>query len=1037
MRKILNKAVHYFSYFIIILALIVSLFRALSPVADFYESNINAFLSQSLGLDIKIGSVSTSWYWIYPVLELHQVEVYPHTQKSISIQKILIGLNLKVTLSQHQITPGLIVLENFSLSLNGDDTGWHLRGDNAVSTAWDDKTKRALFAFLQQGKVFIKDANIDMLYQQVNYNFTHLSASLVTKQQNLSFAMNAAWGDDNHSRLKLLSHLTFQKVHDHYLFSGKIYGKFDDLKEHYPEGLPLWGAVIQDVQGDSEVWSEIKQNQWQSAQARLHLDHLKLSVQEHPLQLNQLSGNLGWQVLDEGYRLIGNQLKFESHGQEVPPFNVLLNYGAAERLNSLDISHLPLSPILPMLSPWFESLHVLQQYHPVGELQEIQLLFDDHQCEQLSLLFSELGWVPKGKIIGLSGLNGHLHMQGEGGDFEIKGRPVTLLQTGIKPLQWTTLFSSGQWKKEAYGLRLIIDTFKAQNPIAHLHFSGMLDGVDGSNKVANLNLQGEFQLKNFKKTIPFWPKSLRNIGVYDWFHEDVSQLEGVDGNFVFHGSLNKPSGKMKIQAKHLALKNPFLIDSKTIRGDLTFLRGRFTVANFTGLMMGQSAKATLMRIEEKNPYLSLKLSSKAYAQQLKALFPSPIWDYITGLVPYQLLVSITDNAFDLDNIHFSSDLQGVEVRLPPPLGKKAVVKQGVILDIGYQQGKRLRFHIGWSRLGEADLSFGYQKGGWQFNGAEIIFGGGQHAFANANQVINVKGELSSLDLQQWSNFFNTFGHSNPKKLNFRIATDLFIQHLIYAKKDFGCLKIIANLKAGLLRLNQLSLNTQDYAFLMNAQQNTTKIQNLALTLNIHHVKNFLKQFNLPQNFEAETIAFDGSLTVPEQYQFNDWTSLKGKLNFKITHGRWLDPSTPVGQWRVTNLLNLLSVKKIHRRLMLDFKDVLEKGYPFRVAKGEVVLEKGILKTERSEIESEVFLALIKGSVDLNSGLLDLLVRIKPNLSSGVPAIATIFGGPVVGAATLIASQTTMYSVNNLIRSPFELYRFKIEGPWRSYKIQAV
>lgn len=147
----------------------------------------------------------------------------------------------------------------------------------------------------------------------------------------------------------------------------------------------------------------------------------------------------------------------------------------------------------------------------------------------------------------------------------------------------------------------------------------------------------------------------------------------------------------------------------------------------------------------------------------------------------------------------------------------------------------------------------------------------------------------------------------------------------------------------------------------------------------------------------------------------DFSSLSGKLNIKAERGQLIQLKPGIGR-----LLGIFDLKSLPRRLMLDFNDLLGKGFGFDYLSGGIILDKGIATMQDVlAIGSSANLALT-GELDFVNETQSLNLKSFPSFG-----LAT----PVAGIASMIATLT--------LQNPFDrvlLSEYAITGTWNAPEI---
>ena len=109
---------------IILSAIVVSLFRGLTPWAKQYKTEVEQHLSILLGQPVTIHDMETSWYWFIPVLKLNDVTIHDQQAHALQLKKLLVGINLFGSLWHWQIQPGILYIEDVKLTIHQIDDQW-------------------------------------------------------------------------------------------------------------------------------------------------------------------------------------------------------------------------------------------------------------------------------------------------------------------------------------------------------------------------------------------------------------------------------------------------------------------------------------------------------------------------------------------------------------------------------------------------------------------------------------------------------------------------------------------------------------------------------------------------------------------------------------------------------------------------------------------------------------------------------------------------------------------------------------------------
>ena len=122
--------------------------------------------------------------------------------------------------------------------------------------------------------------------------------------------------------------------------------------------------------------------------------------------------------------------------------------------------------------------------------------------------------------------------------------------------------------------------------------------------------------------------------------------------------------------------------------------------------------------------------------------------------------------------------------------------------------------------------------------------------------------------------------------------------------------------------------------------------------------------------------------------------LNGIIKSHLGKGQFTDLSTGhAGQ-----LLRLLSVDALLRKLRFDFSDTFSEGFYFDSINSTAWIKDGVLHTDDTLVDGLEADIAMKGSVDLVRRQLDLQAVVAPEISATVGVAAAFAVNPIVGAA---------------------------------------
>ena len=199
----------------------------------------------------------------------------------------------------------------------------------------------------------------------------------------------------------------------------------------------------------------------------------------------------------------------------------------------------------------------------------------------------------------------------------------------------------------------------------------------------------------------------------------------------------------------------------------------------------------------------------------------------------------------------------------------------------------------------------------------------------------------------------------------------------------------------------------------------SQITEIVLVLESERLGKLLEDLGYENQIKKATTKLDAALRWPgAPYDF-DLAEVAGTLNTRIGKGRLLDVGPGLG--RVFGLINFGALQ---RRLSLDFSDLFGKGFGFDEIKAGFLLKDGDAHTDDAFIEGPAARIDVSGRTGLVDRDYDQKVVVTPRVSGSIPVAGALAGGPVVGAALLVAQQIVGKEVDRMTR-----YQYAVTGSW--------
>ncbi len=232
-----------------------------------------------------------------------------------------------------------------------------------------------------------------------------------------------------------------------------------------------------------------------------------------------------------------------------------------------------------------------------------------------------------------------------------------------------------------------------------------------------------------------------------------------------------------------------------------------------------------------------------------------------------------------------------------------------------------------------------------------------------------------------------------------------------------------------LQIQKLNISTDFFTLNAEGKWSLQKNRNQTILqgdLNTKNVSQLLDHWDLGS---ANLIAGEGHITFDLNWldiPYNPvLATLSGSLFLKLGKGRVINLGNSTdAKLGFGRMLNILSLQTLPRRLSLDFTDLFEKGYSFDTMQGHFNLEHGSANTKDTYFDGPIARIEIKGKIGMAAKDYDLILSVTPYVTGSIPIVATLAGGPVVGAVTWLVEK-----VASSVVSKVTTYHYSVRGPW--------
>ncbi|MBA2709763.1 MAG: TIGR02099 family protein [Tatlockia sp.] len=544
LTKFLKRCWVILAFFIITAALISCLFRALTPWAKQYKTEVEQQLSIAFGQKVTINAMETGWYWFEPVVKLNQISISDGKQVAVKLTNLLIGIKVFSSLWHWQIQPGILLIEDLHLGIHQEKGTWQIDGlddHHNQKLDWNPVNYQPILAWiLGQQKIIIKNLSADIFMQ----NGTHIPINeLNLKISNRSGLYHikgkGSLAQTTATHFQLLADLALNP----YALdetNGQVYFAVQHiLPVQWAGFVPLIRFQPKDGQGDLQFWADIAQGQFTLVQSKLNFHHVAwLDTQTNKDQLIQaIKANLAWKPTNTGWELSADQVHLALDDTPWPENSFLIRFSKDSQAYFVFVKNILLGPLLKSSLSLPENLRAYQSAKLQGNLYDTQLQFKPSGMDYFLTRFSNLGWKEFGSIPGLQNLSGAVQWQPQKGQLELTGNQIEINLQKQRSIKLSALDAAFNWQSESDGLKLNIERFLINHPNLILSAKGIIDKISNESS-GNINLKAEFSGNNSQFFLPFIPGKHLKPKFEAWLKKDLKRIKELSGELVVNGAID-------------------------------------------------------------------------------------------------------------------------------------------------------------------------------------------------------------------------------------------------------------------------------------------------------------------------------------------------------------------------------------------------------------------------------------------------------------------------------------------------------------------
>ena len=553
-----------FSISVIAFAVVVSLTRLASPLADRYRHQVAAQLQQHLGRPVKMSHIRLSWQWLHPAVILDNLMIQSGVKNATPLLRakhLMVSFKLLPSLLQRKPQLASVRVSGLKLQLHQDpERGW-LLNEIPLSRHTTGQTDAGLWTtLLHIPRIRLKEISLSIQtaagrHLRLNDVDVRINNSAHSHQVSGSVRI----GDQPAGRIAVRSDWSGPDT-DSSRASGQLYLQLQQVQlSVLSRLLPSTSQLALKGVTNSRFWLDVKAGQLQRLQTTFSLGSLSVASATGDITWPLLSAHALWQLTERGgWHLQVDDMRLQTRQHHWPitqfsmqqfPYHAKQQYPWQLYLNYLNLGDL--DQLLQALLGQQQLIAQLAPYHLGGELQRVSVLipasFSDLSAIpnsvaqlQVNARFQQLHWQGRGHLPGVDSLSGMLRKGLQQGSLQLAPQPVTLNfgSLFLNPLHFEQIGGVLSWTQQDQQWILKLQDGRLQDSNLQQFIKGQLSWPMGAFAQAKLQLHSGVVL-NYVNALPHYlPVGAMSPGLKKWLLFALRSDKPVQGSLQIDGPLN-------------------------------------------------------------------------------------------------------------------------------------------------------------------------------------------------------------------------------------------------------------------------------------------------------------------------------------------------------------------------------------------------------------------------------------------------------------------------------------------------------------------
>ncbi|CAN5277209.1 DUF3971 domain-containing protein [soil metagenome] len=435
------------------------------------------------------------------------------------------------------------------------------------------------------------------------------------------------------------------------------------------------------------------------------------------------------------------------------------------------------------------------------------------------------------------------------------------------------------------------------------------------------------------------------------------------------------------------------------------------------------------------PVTEVEIKGNVTTNLLKQQLKLKSLDWLKGGTAYNAVLRFPHSSKAANSLYITSNLKGVSLDLPRPLGKFVHEQVDTALSVEFLKTGTLDLKLDYGDQLAALLNFQKNREKLKFNQGTIKLTSpsvsGEIVIPDANK--QVRARFQYLYITPSTGKDSVLDQIEASDLP---PLDIIIEDFHYAKKRLGRTQLITEPTADGLYVKQLNVDIG--AVRLHASGDWIDTARMEKThfkgqITSNDVAAALSAIGIPPLITANTGNMGFNLTWAGSPTDFKMANLNGNVDLQLAHGSIVDIGRAAAiKMNLGRILNLLSLESLPHRLNFRANKVTLNGFNFDSVAGDFNINDGHAVTDNTQLRGEMAAVDIKGRLGLASQDYDTYITVVPHLATGLPLVATIVGGPLVGALAWVADKVVSKGTEKMMT-----HTYHMTGSWKSPDLRKI